>query len=154
MRLIVLAGVLAAGLIATGSASARVESDGGATKVTATTFAIELTGPGGTGSAFLALNPGGRVCYVIEVTLTTPGDVPREPAPGIGSAHIHDVATGGIAVPLDSVFTSVGGGTFVASDCVRGDKDVVRDAIANPDEYYVNVHTTSFPGGAVSGTLA
>jgi hypothetical protein len=154
MRRIILLVMLVAGLVAVAGASARVETDGGAAEVSATTFTIELTGPGGTGSAFVSLNPGGRVCYVIEVTLTTPGDVPQEPAPGIGNAHIHDVATGGIAIHLDSTFTSLGGGTFLATGCVRGDKAVVRDVIAHPDQYYVNVHTASFPAGAVSGTLA
>jgi hypothetical protein len=86
--------------------------------------------------------------------LTTPGDIPQEPGPGIGNAHIHAVSTGGIAVPLDATFTSLGGGTFIAADCVRSDKDVVRTILADPEQYYLNIHTTSFPGGAVSGNLA
>lgn len=151
MRRILLVITLVAGLAIAANASARPDSD---TSVSATTFTIPLSGPGGTGTAFVALNPGGKVCYVIEVTLTTAGDVPQEPAPGIGNAHIHDVPTGGIAIHLESSFTALGAGMFIAADCVRGDKQVVRDALAHPDQYYVNVHTASFPGGAVSGTLA
>jgi hypothetical protein len=150
MRRILLVITLVVGMAAA-DASARPDLAG---SVSTTTFTIPLAGPGGTGSAFVAMNPSGKVCYVIDVTLTTAGDVPQEPAPGLGNAHIHDVPTGGIAIHLESSFASLGNGRFVASACVRGDKAVVRDALANPDQYYVNVHTASFPGGAVSGTLA
>jgi CHRD domain len=151
MRRILLVLALVAGLLA--AADATAQPDPG-TSVSATTFTVPLSGPGGSGTAFLAINPGGKVCYVITVALTTPGDVPQEPAPGLGNAHIHDVPTGGIAIHLDSTFTALGDGMFIAADCVRGDKDVVRDVLAHPDQYYVNVHTASFLGGAVSGTLA
>ena len=58
------------------------------------------------------------------------------------------------ASELAATFTALGDGMFIAANCVRGDKAVVRDVLAHPDQYYVNVHTASFPGGAVSGTLA
>jgi hypothetical protein len=119
----------------------------------ATTFTVPLTGSGGTGTASLKLNPGGKVCYDVEVTLTTAGDVPHEPAPGLGSGHIHFLSTGGIAVDLKTTFEAVGGGTFVAAGCVHDDRDLVRDILASPEDYYVNIHTVSFPGGAVSGSL-
>jgi hypothetical protein len=122
--------------------------------VSATTFTVSLSGPGGSGTADLTINPSGKVCYVIEVTLTTPGDIPQEPGPGVGNVHIHALATGGIAVPLEGSFESVGGGTFVAADCIRADKDVVREVLASPEQYYINVHTFAFPTGAVTGTLA
>jgi hypothetical protein len=118
-----------------------------------TTFTVDLTGPGGTGTALVKLNPGGKVCYTIDVTLTTPGDVPQEPGPGVGTAHIHG-PTGAIAVNLHTQFQSLGGGMFVASGCVRADKTVVRQILADPSAYYVNVHTTTYPAGAVSGPLA
>jgi hypothetical protein len=31
---------------------------------------------------------------------------------------------------------------------------VAADIVVNPDDYYVNVHTTDFPGGAIRGQLA
>ncbi|MDQ3778889.1 MAG: CHRD domain-containing protein, partial [Actinomycetota bacterium] len=117
-------------------------------------FTIPLSGPGGTGTAELTLNPGGKICYVLDVTLTRAGDVPAEPAPGIGNAHIHTDATGGIAVPLDASFASLGDGRYVAADCVRMDKEAVREVLANPTDYYINIHTVFFPAGAVTGELA
>ena len=147
---------VAALVVAAGASASPVESESGTTSaVSATTFTIALSGPGGTGDAVLTLNPGGKVCYVIQVTLTTEGDVPQEPpASGLGNAHIHAVSTGGIAVPLDASFTPLGGGTFIAADCVRFDKHVVRTVLADPEQYYLNIHTATFPGGAVSGALA
>jgi bacterioferritin-associated ferredoxin len=140
--------LVAALVVATGVSASPADT------VSASKFTVPLSGPGGSGTADLALNPGGKVCYVIVVSLTTPGDVPQEPGPGVGDAHIHAAATGGIAFDLQSTFESLGGGTFVAANCVRADKDVVREILADPEQYYINVHTTTFPGGAVSGALA
>jgi hypothetical protein len=148
MRWILLLVTLVAALGA-GAASASP-----ADAVSASRFTVPLSGPGGSGTADLALNPGGKVCYVIVVDLTTPGDVPQEPGPGVGDAHIHVAPTGAIVVDLESTFESLGGGTFVAAACVRAAKDVVREILANPEQYYINVHTAAFPGGAVTGALA
>jgi hypothetical protein len=148
-RLLMLVAATAAVVLAAAGSVAIAQTSG------AEEFSITLAGPGGTGTADLKLNPGGKVCYAIEVTLTTAGDVPAEPpGSGLGNAHIHVLPSGGIVVDLESTFTSLGGGTFVAAGCVRADRDVVRDILANPDDYYVNVHSVSFPDGAVSGTLA
>ena len=150
MRKILWLAALVAALATSASALAVVQNETGTT-----TFNIALEGPGGTGTAELTLNPSGKVCYAIEVTLTTTGDVPNEPpGSGLGNAHIHVLPSGGIAVDLESSFESLGGGTFASSDCVRADKDVVRAIIANPEQYYVNVHSVAFPGGAITGTLA
>jgi hypothetical protein len=149
MRWILTLAMLGVALVAAAGASAAP-----ADVVSSTTFTVPLSGPGGSGTADLTINPSGKVCYVIEVTLTTPGDVPQEPGPGVGNVHIHAVATGGIAIPLEGSFESLGGGTFVAADCIRADKDAVREVLASPEQYYINVHTVSFPGGAVTGTLA
>jgi CHRD domain len=152
-RILLLVSAMAAiGAAVVSTGAAQVASDAAPTTGT-TTFTTSLTGPGGTGTAVLTLNPGGKVCYVIEVTLTTAGDVPREPAPGLGNAHIHALPAGAIAVDLTTTFQSLGDATFVASGCVRADKDVVRDILLNPDQYYLNVHTVAFPGGAVRGAL-
>ncbi|MGE5235905.1 MAG: CHRD domain-containing protein [Acidobacteriota bacterium] len=41
-----------------------------------------------------------------------------------------------------------------AAGSVVADPGVVSDILAHPDEYYINVHTSEFPGGAVRGQLA
>jgi hypothetical protein len=135
------------------AAVAVTASTTGAATIASTTFTSALSGPGGTGTAVVKVNPGGKICYLIDVTLTTPGDMPQEPAPGLGNAHIHYLSTGGIAVDLETTFEALGDGMFVASGCVRADRDLVRDILLNPDQYYVNIHTVAFPGGAVSGSL-
>jgi hypothetical protein len=35
------------------------------------------------------------------------------------------------------------------ADCVPGDPAILADIVANPGNYYVNVHNTRFPGGAL-----
>jgi hypothetical protein len=41
-----------------------------------------------------------------------------------------------------------------ASGCTEGvDHDVAADIVANPDQYYVNIHNTRFPAGAVRGQI-
>jgi hypothetical protein len=80
---------------------------------------------------------------------------PAEPAPDIGSAHIHFVGTGGIAVDLDTQFLATGTDTYVAVGCVLGDSATL-DKILNPElsgQYYINVHTALASGGAVQGAL-
>jgi CHRD domain len=117
------------------------------------TVVIPLSGPGGSGTAVFTFNPGlGLVCYTIDVTLSTPGDVPAEPAPGLGSAHIHVRPSGGIFIDLEAQFEPTGAeGGFTASDCVSADREAIVAIFQNPESYYLNVHTVAFPGGAVSG---
>ncbi len=94
----------------------------------------------------------GLVCYEIEAEGTTE---PTEPAPGLGSAHIHVLPGGGIAVDLESDFTlDEGGDEFHSSGCVEADSELIEAILANPEAYYVNIHTVEFPGGALSGSLS
>jgi CHRD domain len=106
-----------------------------------------------TGKAeFTILPEEGLICYELEVEGTTE---PTEPAPGLGSAHIHVLPGGGIAVDLESEFTlDEGGDEFKASGCVEVDSEVIEDILANPEAFYVNIHTVDFPGGALAGTLS
>jgi hypothetical protein len=147
-RLLTFAAVVALALAAfAGTAPALVQDDG----VAGRTFVIPLSGPGGSGTAVFTFNPGlGLVCYTIDVTLTTPGDVPAEPGTGVGSGHIHVRPSGGIFIDLETQFEATDGG-FTASDCVTADREAIIAIFTNPELYYVNIHTVAFGGGAVSG---
>jgi hypothetical protein len=106
-------------------------------------FRLTLTGPDtdGSGTAIVKVKPRkGEVCYRIPVQRI--GE-PHEPAPGLGSAHIHFLAGGGIAVDLETQFIKLAADTFVAAGCVEADRALLRDIRRNPDAYYLNVHTTS-----------
>jgi hypothetical protein len=105
-----------------------------------------------TGKAeFTILSQEGLICYEIEAEGITE---PTEPAPGLGSAHIHVLPGGGIAVDLESEFTlDSGGEEFKSSGCVEVDSELIEAIIADPEAYYVNIHTHEFPGGALFGSL-
>lgn len=109
------------------------------------TGAAEVPGPGdpdATGTASLRINPGqGLLCF--ELTATgIDGD--------LTGAHVHvgavDVA-GPVVVPLTP---PVGGSS---SGCVDIDRDLAVAIITDPASYYVNVHSTVFPAGAIRGQL-
>lgn len=99
--------------------------------------------PDGSGHATVRLNANtGEVCW----DLTVAGIA----LPAIG-AHIHVGAArvnGDIVVPLDAPGTSGS-----SNGCTTADPAVVAAIAADPAGYYVNVHTTEFPAGAVRGQL-
>jgi hypothetical protein len=127
-------------------------------KLTTTLTAVDpvtgaITGdPDGRGKAEFTLDPQqGTICYEIEVE-----DIaqPVEPAPGVGSAHLHFLATGRIAVNLQADFQPDKGDEFKASSCVQVDSALLQAIRQNPDQFYVNIHNVDFPGGALAGLLS
>lgn len=61
---------------------------------------------------------------------------------------------GDIVVTLKAPVEIAGTGIGLSMGCVRDvSKPLLRDIKRNPDQYYVNVHNTDFPGGAVRGQL-
>jgi hypothetical protein len=108
--------------------------------------AEEVPGPGdpdGSGTAIITLNPGKeKVCWVISVSNIT------LPATG---AHIHE-GEAGVAGPID-VTLSPPDESGMSSGCTDVDRDEIKEIMHEIDEYYVNVHTTDYPAGAVRGQL-
>lgn len=115
-------------------------------------FVTNLTGaqevppadPDGSGTAWLTLNPGqGEVCWVIFVEgITLPAT----------AAHIHE-APAGVAGPVD-IALSAPDATGWASGCRSADHDQILEIMKDPADYYVNVHNTDYPGGALRGQLS
>jgi hypothetical protein len=130
----------------------------GATAVTAggRPFAVALAPQAGgdadgSGLALLTMNPGqGEVCYTI--TVENIGQPTEPPLSGLGAAHIHDEATGGIFVDLETNWTASNGG-FMTTGCTTTDRESLLAIFKDPSAYYVNIHTVEFPGGAIRGQL-
>ena len=133
-----------------------VASPGYATASAVTVFTVQLapTATGdkdGSGVAVLRLDlDNQRICY--DIVVRNIGR-PVEPAPGIGSAHIHTALTGGVFVNLRTDFRSAGTNTYIATGCVSATTADIQAILDNPDLYYVNVHTAEFPAGAIQGNL-
>jgi hypothetical protein len=105
----------------------------------------------GSGIAVVRLNPTTHeVCYLITVEGI---GVPTEPAAGLGAAHIHDFATGGIFIDLETAWMQTGVDRFTTAGCVTADGTRIDAILADPGAYYVNIHTVMFPAGALIGAL-
>lgn len=111
-------------------------------------FTLELSGaeeapgpgdPDGSGIAMLRLKTAGEVCYSITVSNLDP----------VVGAHIHIAPAGSpgpVVVPLPI-------GATGGEGCVEADKELIKAIKSDPSEYYVNVHTTVYPAGAVRSQL-
>jgi len=100
------------------------------------------------GSASLTLNQGqGQVCFALT----------WENIDGtVVASHIHKApvgVAGPIVVPLFVGASFSGTGSL--SGCVAGvSEELIKDIRQNPAEYYVNIHSTVFPAGAIRGQLS
>lgn len=108
----------------------------------------EVPGPGdedGYGVAFVSIDPASdTVCYEVAVAnITLPA----------AAQHIHVNAaglSGDVVIPFPTAPDAEG----MASGCTTADVEGLLEAIVTtPEGYYVNVHTSDFPAGAVRGQL-
>jgi hypothetical protein len=146
-RLIVALAVALIGALVLGGPA--LGADPGGRPLSATlTGAAEAPGPGdpdGSGVATITVNPGQEeVCWEISAENIT--------LPAI-AAHIHEAPPGSpgpIVVPLSAPDASGS-----SSGCAAVERELARDILKNPEDYYVNVHTTpGFEAGAIRGQLS
>jgi hypothetical protein len=98
--------------------------------------------PDGTGFARITLNVGqATVCWELTVANIQPAF----------AAHIHK-APAGVNGPVVVGLSPPTSGS--SSGCTTADPVLIQDIIDNPEQYYVNVHNSDFPGGAVRGQLS
>ena len=106
----------------------------------------EVPGPGdpfGKGWGFVDVVAADRVCYFIHARGI---ELPA------AAAHVHHAPAGEAGPVVITLITPFDNGQ--ADDCIDGlDEALVADIAANPEQYYVNIHTTEFPDGAVRGQL-
>lgn len=120
----------------------------GAQEINAETGEPGAGDPDGSGSAKIRLLPNAdQVCFNLKWSnIASPT-----------AAHIHEAAkgsNGGVVVglfagdaPLPSTISGVNG-------CASGVDDALSDEIRNnPAGFYVNIHNSDYPGGAIRGQL-
>jgi hypothetical protein len=101
----------------------------------------QMTGGDGSGIITVVVDPPkGTACYIMNV-------VGLE---GITAAHIHTGAAGQTGNPVVMLAAPTDG---TSGGCVAITADVAQALLANPAGYYVNVHTSTFPNGAIRGQL-
>ena len=98
--------------------------------------------PKGSGTIQVTFDPAkGEVCYELNVA-----NIQEATA-----AHIHEGEkgqAGPVRIALEAPKTGA------AKGCTKADVVVIEAIIKNPAGYYVNVHNSAFPKGAVRGQLS
>lgn len=110
----------------------------------------ETTGALGGGSGFFAYTVNGsELCYTLEV---------RDLTVAPFAAHIH-IGPREVAGPITVPLVTPPGATASVSACITAAEDgamtpaELAAIVADPGAFYVNVHTTTYPGGEVRGQL-
>jgi hypothetical protein len=107
--------------------------------------AAEVPGPGdpdGGGAVLIHISPAQHeLCYKLGVFNIAPAT----------AAHVHFApvgVAGPVVVPLDPPTSGASKG------CATVTTALANAIIANPANYYVNVHNAAYPNGAIRGQLA
>jgi len=85
----------------------------------------------------------GRICW--SLTVTDLSDVT--------ASHIHYI-NGPLATQIAVPLTLPTPFTGSATGCATATRALVKLILMHPENFYVNVHTLTYPDGAISGTLA
>ena len=104
----------------------------------------ETTGAEGGAHGFFSYTiDGDQFCYTLEIEGLT--------APTV-AAHVH-VAPRKVAGPIVVPLVVPNEATFETEGCTTADPALLAAIAENPRDYYVNVHTPTYPGGEVRGQL-
>jgi hypothetical protein len=116
----------------------------GQTFKAALTGTTEVPGPGdadGSGTATVTVDTAkGQLCYTVQVAM-----VDR-----VTMAHIHKGRTGSMG---DVVFPFTAPTTGASQGCATVRPELAAAILADPTDFYVNVHSEANPAGAVRGQL-
>jgi hypothetical protein len=110
--------------------------------------AQEVPGPGEEGSTVTGQFTFDEAAGTITYTVSVAGN--SEP---VAAAHLHEAPAGEAGdpvVPLDAAAVNAGTEATVTVD----DPALVAEIVANPADYYLNVHSASFPAGFARAQLA
>lgn len=125
--------------------AAPADDDGGGRSVLVTRLsgAAELPGPGdedGRGVAVLVVDADrGTIRYLLRARGIDPA----------AAAHIHEIAADGVGPIVQDLQAPTDG----SSRGLAVNAAVAEGLLANPGDYYVNVHNPAFPAGAIRGDL-
>ncbi|MFI5165205.1 MAG: CHRD domain-containing protein [Thermoanaerobaculales bacterium] len=101
--------------------------------------------PAGRGLAVITIN-GTNVYYFLWVQNIASPTV----------AHIHtglEGVSGGVLIGLEPTWTNIATNTYIAAGSVPVDTGTTAPILQNPAAYYVNVHNSPFPNGAMRGQM-
>ena len=100
-----------------------------------------MTGGAGQGNITVVVDPPkGTACYIMNV----------KGLANVTAAHIHVGGPGENGRPVVTLEAPDGG---TSGGCTPVTAEVAAALLGNPGGYYVNVHTRTFPGGAIRGQL-
>jgi CHRD domain-containing protein len=97
---------------------------------------------------FRIIDPAGGTVEYRVISTNLPGEIVG--SPGI---HIHGPASAGSTAPVLQPLTPTGAEVGIVAAGTFSNPALVAAALENPELYYVNVHTTVCPEGAVRGQL-
>ncbi|MCY7397182.1 MAG: CHRD domain-containing protein [Nocardioides sp.] len=130
-------------LILGAGASSAADSQGGRPLTAALSGANEVGSgdPDGSGTARVTVNPGkNRVCW--DITVANIGGATR--------GHIHEAGAGANGPIVATFFEN----SAKLQGCTTPTGTTAREILKDPAGYYVNIHNTAFPAGAIRGQLS